>query len=86
MPIAYPKSSEFSSVIRGAEEGSADFIVMVSAALDTSNIPQLKLHLAEAVRALRPGGLLFVQGLPEYLPGVGSVSRWVVGVQVLDRT
>ena len=71
MAIVYPKSAELISTISGAEDRSVDFLVIVTAALDTSNISAMKLHLAEAVRALRPGGLLFVQGLPDYLPALG---------------
>lgn len=71
MAIVYPKSRELISAIRGSEDNSLHFVVIVTAALDTSNIPLLKLHLVEAIRALRPGGLLFVQGRPDYLPELG---------------
>ena len=71
MAIVYPKSSEMISVLRRAEDSSVDFIVVVSSALDACDIPALKLHLDESARALRPGGLLFVQGLPDYLPELG---------------
>ncbi len=71
MAVSYPKSRDFVSAIRAAEDGSLDFAVIVTVALDSSNSPAWKLHLDEAIRALRPGGLLFVQGLPDSLPELG---------------
>ena len=71
MAIVYPKARELMSAIRGAEDNSLHYVVIVTAAMDISSIPALRPSLVEAMRALRPGGLLFVQGTPDYLPELG---------------
>ncbi|MEA3344900.1 MAG: DNA methyltransferase [Chloroflexota bacterium] len=58
-------------MLKEAESSSLNFIVVVTAALNSANGGELKAYLDECVRGLRKGGLLFVQGRPEYLPELG---------------
>jgi len=55
----------------GCTTVTLDFILVVTAALSPANTDSLEAHLDECVRALKHGGLLFVQGRPEYLPELG---------------
>ena len=48
---------------------SLDFIVLATG--ERCGLAGLEDTLANCVRALRPGGLLFVQGCPEHLPEIG---------------
>ncbi len=71
MHIAYPDGQNFGQRLQEADDNSLSFIVVVTAALDPFPISELKTCLGECVRALKDGGLLFVQGRPEYLPDLG---------------
>ncbi len=71
MHIAYPERDEFLRVLKEAADRSVDFIVIVTAALTPTDTSDVKAHLAECVRVLKDGGLLFVQGRPDYLPELG---------------
>lgn len=71
MQIIYPNRTDFDQKIKQTQDNSLDFIVIVTAAFETANADSLKPYLAECVRALKPGGLLFVQGRPDYLPELG---------------
>ena len=71
MHIAYPGREDFFQTLRGAGSNSLDFIVVVTAALNPFNTERLKACLGECGRVLRNGGLLFVQGCPDYLPELG---------------
>ena len=68
MHIIYPEKDNFAPVIKDTNNNSLDFIVIVTAAFDPLNINSLKSYLAECIRVLKNGGLLFVQGHPDYLP------------------
>jgi len=68
MRIECPTREELGRVLREAGDGSLDFVVLVSAVLSAD---ELRATLDECVRALKAGGLLFVQGRPEYLPEWG---------------
>ncbi|MCS7248397.1 MAG: class I SAM-dependent methyltransferase [Anaerolineales bacterium] len=61
----------FSSRVSGWKADSLDFILLMSAAIPNSLHQDLSAYLAEIVRVLKPGGLLFVHGLPETLPALG---------------
>lgn len=52
----------------GAPDGSLDFVILVTG---TDGAEQRISCVDAAVQALREGGLLFVQGVPENLPGLG---------------
>ena len=69
MHIVYPDRNSFNRTLRETDNNSLDFIVVATVALDLNL--NLNLTLNECVRVLKNGGLLFVQGRPEYLPELG---------------
>jgi len=71
MHIKYPDKENFGQTLRDAGNNSLDFIVIITAALNPADNGKLKAYLSECVRVLKNGGLLFVQGRPEYLPELG---------------
>jgi len=71
MELVEVRANEFEGVIRESPEGSADFAIILLGALSDIERREADVFLAEIVRVLKPGGLLFVQGTPEYLPKVG---------------
>jgi DNA modification methylase len=71
MHIAYPNKANFGRILKETDSNSLNFIVVVTAALDPRGSDELKTYLDECVRVLRNGGLLFVQGRPDYLPELG---------------
>ena len=68
MHIVYPDRENISQMLKEADDSSCNFIVVVTAALNPASTDSLKACLDECVRALKHGGLLFVQGRPDYLP------------------
>ena len=71
--IAYPGRAILSQWLHELPAESQDVIVLITGALD---LPRLTLetlqdYLDASIRALRDGGLLFIQGRPDYLPEVG---------------
>ncbi len=71
MQIIYPDKASFCKTLEQTPTRSLDFIVVVTAALDPNRRTEIEACLAECVRALKNGGLLFVQGRPDYLPELG---------------
>jgi len=71
MHIAYPGRENFGQTLNEAGDNSLNFIVVVTTALNPINTDSLKAYLDECVRVLKNGGLLFVQGRPDYLPELG---------------
>lgn len=71
MHIVYPGKENFNWMLKGADDHSLNFIVVVTAAFNPVDIDGLKACLNECVRVLKNGGLLFVQGCPDYLPELG---------------
>jgi DNA modification methylase len=71
MQIAYPNRLDFHQALKEPPDGALDVVVVVTAALSPSNPETLRTILDESIRALRDGGLLFVQGCPDYLPELG---------------
>lgn len=71
MSIVYPDGDNFAQVLKNTLNNSLDFIVIATAAFAPLKINNLKNYLSECVRALKNGGLLFVQGRPDYLPELG---------------
>ncbi|RMD61025.1 site-specific DNA-methyltransferase [Candidatus Parcubacteria bacterium] len=57
--------------LRQAESNSLDFILLVSGAFGEAEYANASQLLEHAARALKNGGLLFIQGLPEILPHFG---------------
>ena len=64
MIAEYPTRRELRRALAQTESGSLDFVVLAAGEDDAAS-------LEECIRALRPGGLLFVQGTPDRLPEVG---------------
>ncbi len=71
MQIVYPDRVSLGRALEEARNDSLDFIVIASGALEAISADGLKTYLAHSVRALKNGGLLFVQGRPDYLPELG---------------
>ena len=71
MEIEYPNKDQLLETLREMPDACLDFILLITGALDTGILSQLKEYLNECIRVLKPGGLLFVQGQPEYLPSLG---------------
>ena len=69
--IVCPDRENFGRALKGASSNSLDFILVVTAQLDPGNPTRLKEYLGECMRVLKNGGLLFVQGRPDYLPELG---------------
>ncbi|WP_347242929.1 DNA methyltransferase, partial [Thermogutta sp.] len=61
-------SNQLFSSLAEAPEGSLDFVIL---SIGTDEATRWIPCLNAAIRALRDGGLLFVQGVPENLPDVG---------------
>lgn len=58
--------------LRGLPEASQDVVLFIGGAMGWAESESLwKPYLDEAIRVLKPEGLLFVQGLPEHLPAIG---------------
>src|SRR3989304_920850 len=72
MQVTYPGKKDFTQKIKDARTGSLDLVVVVTAALDAGGADEMKLFLADCVRALKDGGLLFVHGHPHLLPELGT--------------
>lgn len=62
--------SDFLPTLRTLPDASLDFLILMSGAVPEAERQQRE-WLDESVRVLRPGGLLFLQGLPEELPSMG---------------
>ena len=71
MHILCPSKASLYSTLRHLGSNSLDFIVLVSGAMKPEPAASSTPCLEECVRVLRDGGLLFVQGCPEYLPEIG---------------
>ncbi len=70
--VRYPESSQLLSSLAEAAPASLDFIVLITGAdWGPDEAGRWTPYLDAAVRALREGGLLFVQGVPETLPELG---------------
>lgn len=66
--IAYVSAETVLSALHGVESGSLDFVVLMTG----TDQPAQWLPCVEAAgNALRPGGMLFIQGIPEHLPELG---------------
>lgn len=69
--VVCPRGKDLRRALAEAASDSLDFIVIATGAIKADDIQDMKAYLGECVRVLRDGGLLFVQGRPEYLPELG---------------
>ncbi len=69
--IEYPTKEELLPLLKSTPDHSVDFILLVTGIFEQSEQSRLYDYLAECVRVLRNGGLLFLQGLPERLSQYG---------------
>lgn len=67
----YPRRADLLRVLKENPSASLDAVVLITGALPPLNIDEIKTYLDESIRALRDGGLFFVQGHPTYLPDLG---------------
>ncbi|MBP6963807.1 MAG: site-specific DNA-methyltransferase [Armatimonadetes bacterium] len=87
LDIRYASRRSLMTDLRAVPDGSLDLIVLASEPLR-----DFRPYLDECVRALRKGGLLFVQGTPERLPEVGVYLdgrlrfRFWIAVESATRT
>ncbi len=71
MRVVYPGREDFYWTLEEADNDSLNFIVVITAALTPVDSDGLRAYLDECMRVLKNGGLLFVQGRPDYLPELG---------------
>ncbi len=71
MNIQYIKRVEFLEKLSQQASDSLEFVMIVTGALETQNSQSLLTLLAEAIRVLKNGGVLLVQGVPTVLPKLG---------------
>ena len=75
LDVSLSRASELYDRLSASEEGSLDLVVIVSGYLLVERrlaAKSLFKHLEQAIRALKPGGLLFVQGFPVQLSSIGA--------------
>ena len=71
MEISYPTTDNTLNALTVSLDGSLDFIILATGVSARPGLKGLKSYLEQSVRALKDGGLLFVQGTPETLPEIG---------------
>jgi len=71
MHIVYPDKENYIQALENADDNSLSLIIVVTAALDLNDPDGLRTCLNKCIRALKNGGLLFLQGCPDYLPELG---------------
>ncbi len=71
---------------------SLDFALLITGGLSKKSAGVVYSVLDDLIRALKPGGLLFVQGLPHYLPALGvyldkrlKFKYWIVLESAVNR-
>lgn len=70
--VKYLQGTQLLEELRGAHPGSVDFVVLITGdGQSPAEIQQWIPYLDAATQALREGGILFVQGVPESLPELG---------------
>ncbi|MBN1536407.1 MAG: site-specific DNA-methyltransferase [Anaerolineales bacterium] len=69
--IIYPPQENLYECLTKAPANSTNAIILISGALDWRDTIGIKNYLNHCIRVLKPGGLLFFQGMPYYLPEFG---------------
>ncbi len=71
MNISYIQHIELLEELSRRDSNTLEFVILATGALDTNDKQSLFSLLKEAVRVLKNGGILFVQGVPSVLPELG---------------
>lgn len=71
MNISYIQDIELLEELTRRDSNSLEFVILVTGALHMNDKQSLFSLLQEAVRVLKDGGLLFIQGVPGVLPELG---------------
>jgi site-specific DNA-methyltransferase (adenine-specific) len=69
--IHYPTKEHLLPLLKQTPAYSVDLILLITGAFEPGERQGLFDYLAECERVLKKGGLLFVQGQPDYLPELG---------------
>lgn len=92
MRLTHAGQADFHRAVSKSDDNSLDFIVLILGAFQRQDPRALQPILRECIRALKRGGLLFVQGMPEYLPEIGvyldgqlSFKYWIVVESAIRR-
>ncbi|HQE93070.1 MAG TPA: DNA methyltransferase [Anaerolineae bacterium] len=71
MTLHYLENAALLPALQQTATATLDYIILISGAFDPANVHTRQAILKESVRALKKGGLLFVQGRPDVLPEMG---------------
>lgn len=71
MNITYKNQNELLKDLTKRDAKSLEFVILVTGVLQNKESAKLFSLLQESVRVLKNGGILFVQGMPQELPGFG---------------
>ena len=71
MDISYIPQANLFNYLEGKPASSQDFVFLVSGTFNHNIKQSLDVIVHETIRVLKPGGILFVQGLPSELPELG---------------
>lgn len=71
MNIYYISHTKLLTDLSQRNSNSLEFVMLITGALDDADEQRLPALLLEAVRVLKDGGVLFVQGIPAVLPAWG---------------
>jgi len=92
MEIEYLHKENLIQTLKRTPSNSIDAIVLITGKHDSSGLDEIKTCLDEGARVLKNGGLLFVQGRPEYLPDLGvyldqrlTFKYWIAIQSTLHR-
>ena len=76
--VSYLEWDEFLTQLSATPDNKLDFLLLISATIPENFIHTERKWLDEVIRALRSGGLLFIQGKPEELPSIGIyLDEWL---------
>jgi site-specific DNA-methyltransferase (adenine-specific) len=72
MEIKYLKKIDFLPELIATSEKTINFVVIVTSVLPDNKLELAKQCLKESARVLKDDGIIFIQGLPQYLPALGE--------------
>ena len=71
MNISYLFHSELLKKLTQQNSNSLDFVILATGGFDTNDKQSMSLLLQETVRVLKDNGIVFIQGIPKFLPELG---------------